>query len=353
MVTSNEPFWAGTPVCVLGGSGFLGRHLVAQLLAAGARVRTLSLPGAPLESHPDLDARTGDMMNRVALADAVAGARVVFLAAGPVGLGPTLARRMGTHRAALDAVLAAIPVTTRLVLTSSLVAVGGTTTGAVLNESAAFPNAALRVNYVQAKRATEDAAVGSGRDVVVVNPGHLFGPDDFSPSVMNQLCVMFWQGRVPMPMSGGVSAADVRDVAAGHLLAAAHGVAGQRYILGGENLRLPELFIALAAAGGLRRAVRPDFRPAAPAWLMWAAATAVACATTLTRKENPLSFEMVRLNRLCWFVSSARAEAELGYRRRPLAETLADTFRWHAARGDVSPRGLARLWMRRVPPASV
>ena len=257
---------------------------------------------------------------------------------------------MTVHSAALATILAAAPDATRLVLTSSIVAVGGTARGDVLDEAALFPNAALRVEYVRAKRAADEAglAAGRSRDVVVVNPGFLFGPDDPGPSVMGQVCVRFWRGHMPLAPGGGVSAADVRDVAAGHLLAAEHRGAGRRYLLGGVNVRFPALFAALAAAAGKRRVPLKNFRPDLPGWALWTAAAVGACAGALTGKEPKLSFELARLDRLCWFGSSARAVAELGYRPRPLAETLADAFAWHAARHRVAPRGLNRLWLRRA-----
>jgi dihydroflavonol-4-reductase len=256
---------------------------------------------------------------------------------------------MGAHPTALESVLVVLPPAARLVLSSSIVAVGGTRRGAVLDETSPFPNGGLRVDYVRAKRAAEESALAAaraGRDLVVVNPGYLFGPDDPGPSVMGQLCVQFWRGRVAFPPPGGINAADVRDVAAGHLLAAERGVAGRRYILGGENVEFPALCAALARAAGLRRIIRPSFRPAMPGAGYWIFASVAEAAHRLFGKEPIPSFEFVRLHRLRWFVSSARAEAELGYRRRPLAETLADAFAWHAGRTRVSPRGLNRLWLR-------
>jgi dihydroflavonol-4-reductase len=301
-------------------------------------------------AHPRLDELTGDVTDPAAVREVVAGARVVFLAAGPVGAGPNAARKMRAHTSALDTVLAALPPAARFVLTSSIVAVGGTADGAVLDERSPFPNAALGVEYVRAKRAADEAALGAGRvrDVVVVNPGYLFGPDDPGPSVMGRLCRRFWRGHLAVPPAGGISACDVRDVAAGHLLAAEHGGAGQRYILGGANVRFADLFAALAAAARLRRVVLPSFRPAVPHWVLWTAAAVASCATALTGRESDLSFEFARLNRLCWFVSSARAEIELGYRCRPLAETLADAHAWHTTYRRAAPRGLNKLWLRRA-----
>lgn len=347
---SPNPFWAGTPVTVFGGTGFLGRHIVSQLLAAGAAVRTLALPGPTLDPHPQLDARTGDATDPATVRAAVDGARVVFLAAGPT---PRAGARMGAHTSALDTVLAALPPTARLVLTSSIVAIGGTKRGEVLTEGSPFPNAALRSDYVRAKRAAEEVALAArDRDIVVTNPGYLFGPDDPVPSVMGDFCVRFWRGHLGVPPVGGISTCDVRDVAAGHLLAAECGTAGRRYILAGENVRWAALFAALARAAGLR-ALFPTFPVPIWPWVGSVLATAGVLASTVTGGRPFLTHEVVRMSRLRWFVSSDRARVELGYSCRPLADTLSDAFAWHAARRRVAPRGLNRLWLWRSPPRSV
>ncbi|HEY1187074.1 MAG TPA: NAD-dependent epimerase/dehydratase family protein, partial [Gemmata sp.] len=350
-----HPFWTGMQTGVIGGNGFLGRHITAALLRRGARVRTLSLPGPQVgDPHPNLETRTGDATDLETVRAAVAGARVVFLAAGPVGVGGAVARGMNTHAGALTQVLSALPDGARLVLTSSIVAVGAGRFGEVLNEDSPFPNTGLRVSYVQAKRAAEEAALAARheRDVVVVNPGYLFGPDDPGPSVMGQLCVRFWRGNVALPPGGGINVVDVRDAAEGHLLAAERGMKARRYILGGTNVLLSELFAALARAAGLRRVLLPSFRPPCPNGVFWSVAACAELWHRVTGKPPAPSFELVRMLKRTWFVSSARAEAELGYRARPLTETLADAYRWHAARTRVAPRGLNRLWLRRARAAA-
>ncbi|MFM8272623.1 MAG: hypothetical protein ACKODX_09855 [Gemmata sp.] len=189
-----------------------------------------------------------------------------------------------------------------------------------------------------------------GPDIGVVNPGYLFGPDDPGPSVMGELCVRFWRGNLAVPPPGGINAVDVRDVARGHLLAAERGACGRRYILGGTNVRFSDLFARLARAAGLRRAVLPSFRPAVPALGLWALAAVAELGHRITGKDPKPSFEFVRLFRRYWYVDSARAESEIGYRARPLSETLADAFAWHAARTRVHPRGLNRLWLTGAAP---
>jgi dihydroflavonol-4-reductase len=341
-----SPFWTDTPVCVLGGSGFLGSHLVGRLIERGARVRTLSLPSAGAPEPPrEVEALHGDVRNPAAVRAAVAGARVVFLAAGPVVVGPSADRALTAHVDGVRRVIDALPAGARLVLTSSLVTVGATRTGEVLDEGAPFTLGRLRVSYVRAKRAAEVlalAAAGRGADVVVVNPGYLFGPDDPGPSVMGRVCVRFWRGRIPFASSGGISCADVRDVADGHLLAAQRGACGRRYILAGENVRTADLFARLAAVAGFH----PRWLPALPGPVFTGIAAIAEARGRLLGEEPFPSLEHIRIQQLFWFASSERAGRELGYRCRPLDETLADTFAWHSAHARLVMRGFGRWWFR-------
>ncbi len=343
---TGQSFWAGRAVRVLGGNGFLGRHLVRKLAEQGAAVRTLSLGGAAL-IIPGVEERTGDATDPAAVRDVLDGGEVVFVTAGPVGVGGGTARKMGAHTAVIRTALDALPSRARLVLTSSIVTLGATH-GAVLTEDST-DGEDVEVEYVRAKRAAEhEALAAAGADVVVVNPGYLFGPDDPGPSVMGDVCLHYWRGHVPFAPPGGINVVDVRDVAAGHLLAAERGAAGRRYVLGGENLRLTELFAALARVAGLRRRFLPQLGPVLVTSLTRGFAAVAELQHRLTGREPFPSFELVRMNRVCWFASSARAAAELGYRPRPLRDTLADAFAWYAARTRVAPRGLNRLWLRPV-----
>ena len=118
----------------------------------------------------------------------------------------------------------------RVVHTSSVVAVGASRSGRIFDEEASFPLAGLRVPYVCAKRAAEELALqaaAGGTDVVVVNPGYLVGPEDHEPSAMGRFCVRAWKGRMILAAPGGYNFVDVRDVAAGHLLAAERGRSGR------------------------------------------------------------------------------------------------------------------------------
>jgi dihydroflavonol-4-reductase len=345
--------WQEKQVCVVGGSGFLGFHLVKQLLCQGARVRVLSLAprsGHPLWHMPDVDKRFGDLLDVDHVRAALRDCAVVFHAAGIVAVwGPALARMFDVHVTGTRNVLDAAPAGARVVHTSSIVTVGASRWREVVDEDESFNLSRLKVDYVHAKRAAEDVALqaaGRGQHVVVVNPAYLLGPEDHECSVMGRLCTRFWRGRVLLTPPGGFNLVDVRDVAAGHLLAAEHGRPGRRYILGGENRTLPEFLDALARTAGWR----PRTLPRLPAWALRAFAGLAHLRACWTRRQPYPSLQAARMQGYTWFCSSDRARRELGYHARPLEQTLADTYAWYTARGLKAPHGFLRWWLRPATP---
>jgi dihydroflavonol-4-reductase len=349
-------FWHGRRACVTGGTGLLGYQIVRCLRERGATVVVLALPprdGHPLRHEPGVEGAFGDVRDPAVVARAVAGCDVVFHAAGVVAdWGPALARMRDVHVLGTRRVLEAAPRGARVVHTSSVVAIGASTVPEPLTEDSPFRLDGLRVDYVRAKRAAERLALESaaaGRDVVVTNPGYLIGPEDHERSAIVRFCKRFWRGQVPLAPPGGFNLADARDVALGHLLAAERGRSGRRYILGGEDRTFPELMALLAEVAGLC----PRALPVAPWWALAALARFSEGRALLTRRQPYPSLQGARLNRHYWFYRSDRAAAELGYRCRPLADTLADTYRWCAARGTLRVRGLSRWWMRAAAPRRV
>jgi dihydroflavonol-4-reductase len=341
----NPRFWAGRPVCVTGGTGLLGYHLVRQLQQLGARVRLFALPppaSHPVHGNPWVECCFGDVLDAAEVRRAVAGAAVVFHTAGIVSVwGPALERMRAVHETGTRNVITAAR-DALVVHTSSIFAVGGSPRAVVMCEDSPFELEHLGVDYVHAKRAAERVALEARPPAVVTNPGCLIGPDDHERSAMGRFCSRFWRGRVPLAPPGGLNLVDVRDVARGHLLAAEYGSPGRRYVLGGENHTLRGFLDLLSEAAGLR----PRALPRVPAWVLALCARLAAGRSWLTGTEPYPAVQHVRLNRYYWYANSERAREELGYFARPLRDCLRDTYRWHLGQESMSMRGLTHWWMR-------
>jgi len=341
-------FWSGKTVCVTGGTGFVGFQVVRQLVRAGARVRSLSL--RPADTHPILTLRSvenyfGDVRDTRLVGEVVARCSVVFHTAGIVSMwGPALAQMHEVHVNGTRNALDATAPDARFVHTSSVFTVGASN-GRPLTEDDPWNVPRFRVDYVQAKRAAEElalAAAAQGRDVVIVNPGALIGPEDHELSSMGRFCLRFWKGRVPLAPPGGMNVVDVRDAAIGHLLAAERGKSGRRYIMGGDNVSYATLMRLMASVAGLRpRVIGPM-----PRWIEWLVAAGAELRAKVRKRDPYPSFQHVRLHRYTWFYDWSRAHHELGFSPRPLVESLRDSYNWFAARHSLELRNVHRFLMR-------
>lgn len=308
---------------VTGATGFLGSHLIDVLLARGTTVRALVRPqtDATALRKRGIDVVVGTLSDERALRSAASDCELVYHLAGVVShrrRDLTLLREvnvLGTRR-----VLAAVEPAARLVHVSSVAAIGPVDSPAErADESHLFPPAAAKLPYADTKHEAElavRAAAEAGRDLVIANPGFLLGPGDVH-RVSTWPVSAYAAGRLRFTTSGGLSFVDVRDVARGLVALAEHGKPGERTIFAGEegNLRWQAFFGLVAAVTGVRRRTVDLPAPIAPA--------AATLAPWLVSPDD------VRAAAHWWFVSAAKAERELGFSTRPLADTVYDTIADH------------------------
>jgi dihydroflavonol-4-reductase len=160
-----------------------------------------------------------------------------------------------------------------------------------------------------------------GLPVVCVNPSMCLGSGDYLLS-STRLVRSFLLGRIPMYTDGAVGIVDVRDAAAGHLLAELGGKAGERYLLSGRNFTFERMFADLGRMSGVPTPVRVPPRPAA----------AAAAVLGLRGRSWPLTTAEVRAAGHSWTYRSTKAQRALGWKARPHEETLEATVAWHLER---------------------
>jgi dihydroflavonol-4-reductase len=326
-------YWRGRAVALTGATGFVGHHLAGLLRRLGAEVTALVRPESPTE----LLRAAGVVCTPAALGDpdglarACRGREFVFHVAGEVSFENDWGGFVRTNVRGTQNVLAATrdAGVRRLVVTSSVVAVGGTDRPRALDETADWTLGRLRVPYVTTKRRAEQLALAASdgrREVVAVNPGCVVGPDDFRKSEFGRLCQRFWRGRVPFYFGGGNNFVDVRDVALGHLRAAERGRPGERYLLTGANRSYGAFFADLARAAGRSIArFRLPTGLAIPLAALEERHRRGRAAPRLTRAQAALAG-------LYFYFSARKAESELGYRARPFAATVRDAHEFWTGR---------------------
>jgi len=315
-------------VLVTGATGMVGNNVVRLLLARGTDVRVLvraSSSARPLAGLT-VEMAAGDVRDEAAVRQAVAGVTHVIHAAAHLHIGWTgldAARAVnvnGTRRVA-EAALAA---GARFVHVSSVDALGIGSRNQPANEQTPRTGNPLN-SYVVSKREAEDAvqaAIARGLDAVIVNPSFMLGPWDWQPS-SGRMLLDVGSRFIPLAPSGGGSAGDVRDVAAGIVAALHSGRVGENYILAGHNVPYFDLWRLFSKVGGSR----PAILPMGPLQ-RYAVGFTGDLVTKLTGREPAFNSAMLAMSALWHYYDSAKAAAELGYTNRPLEQTVTEAWEW-------------------------
>jgi farnesol dehydrogenase len=328
-------------VLVTGGTGFLGRRLVARLLRAH-ELKLLVRGGSPPAGLPTGAATvTGDVTDRASLAAAMAGCDAVVHAAALVKIVAPRAEFDRVNVGGLDNVLAAAEQAgvARLLYVSSFIALGPSERGpdGRLDESAEPLRAGRRwINDYERTKSLADAAaraaIARGVPLSVVYPAVIYGPGELTEgNIVVRHLLDLAHRRLPALLGRPErrwSYAHVDDVAAG-MARVLDAPPGGRYVLGGDNVTSAEFYRLVGELGGLRV---PSAR--LPDWLATASGAAMKLAARIAGGTPRLTPDLVEIYRHDWAYDSGRARRELGYSARTLAEGLAETFAWLRGRPE-------------------
>src|SRR6266849_2371976 len=324
---------------VTGATGFVGSHVARVLVEQGADLRLLVRSTSDLRNIEDLKAErmTGDLRDPAALKKAVSGCDAVFHVAADYRLwvrDPDEMYRSNVEgtRAILEA--ARDSGVRRVVYTSSVATMGFNSNGHPADESSPVSLANMIGHYKRSKFMAEEVAIEAGRsgmDVVVVNPTTPVGERDIKPTPTGRIVVDFLKRKFPAYVETGLNLVDATECARGHVQALEKGRSGERYILGGENLTLKQILDRLAVITGLKS-------PTVKLPYVFAFATGVVDEMVTGRlmgREPRATIDAVRMGRKMMFVSSAKAERELGWCLVPVDGALRRSVDWFRGNGYV------------------
>jgi dihydroflavonol-4-reductase len=330
---------------VTGASGHIGNVIVRKLLAQGREVRVLLRKESSLEPlrvdgslPPHLEVVYGDVNDAASVNRAMHGVRRLYHCAAVFQTRFTMPGEeelmlrtnvQGTRHVLEAAGRAKVD---RVVYTSSVAAIGcSRDPRVILNESTW--NEDPIDGYVASKTDSERLALGLqkelGLDIVYVLPATVIGPYDYKPQPNNDFILKAMQSAPPVYFANGHSYVDVEDVAEGHLLAEAKGENGQRYLLGGDNVNIKDLFGRISALCGTRKP------------LLKVGHTFVSVVGLLVEAKakvlgGPPLFTRAKAHKLIdyyGYFDSSKAASALGYTYRPIDAILLRCRDWYQRRG--------------------
>jgi nucleoside-diphosphate-sugar epimerase len=330
-----NPMSNPTTVFVTGATGFIGTKLVNELVRKGHSVRALSRSTSNRSGldNEKIEIVQGDILDPESLARGIQGCSQVYhLAAYAKNWAPDKKVFFEMNVIGMRNVFEAAKTANveRMVFTSTIVTFGPTKPGVVGDETMPRSTQHFYTEYEETKAIAEREALNFASrkfPVVLVNPTRVYGPGKMTEGNSVSLMIdQYDRGKVPVLLNGGVNVGNyvyVDDLVRGHILAMEKGNVGERYILGGENVSLKQVYRTVDEVSGKRH-----FQMSLPPSLAMVYA-----------KEEKLKAEWLGLYPQItpgwvetflqdWVYSCGKAERELGYTITPFKEGVRATYEW-------------------------
>jgi dihydroflavonol-4-reductase len=316
---------------VTGSTGFIGNVLIRELLKKGRDVKAFMRPTSDTSILEDLDIEkhTGNILDSPSLDRAFKGVDTVYHLAARITLLPwedSLIKECnleGTRNVLKACLKNGVQ---KLIYTSTIHALKEPPEGTVIDEKMPYDPANQRGEYDRSKALSSMEILEAGKNglhTVVVCPTGTLGPFDWKVSSITSMFIDYYNRKMNIGIGGAYDFVDVRDVAAGHILAAGKAPPGENYILSGERVTMRQMFAILEEVTGV---------PAPSVYVPMGLARTFSRITPLYYRlsKRPPVFTSYSLSTLRSnsFISHEKASRELGYRARTVKQSVKDTFSW-------------------------
>lgn len=316
---------------ITGGTGFLGTHIVRQLLDAGEKnIRVMASRVPAWMTDAGVESTEGSVTSVDDIAAAVKNVSAIFHLAGRVSRDNSDAVAMnrvhleGTRLISLAAKESGVKT---MILASSSGTIAVSETDEVVDETCPQPVQLIsQWAYYASKYYQERAAIENFNDtdarLVIMNPSLLLGPDDDRLS-STKVVLDFLGRRIPYCPSGGLNFVDARDAAAAFIAALDKGRHREKYLLGAENMTFAQFFGRLER---LSDVAAPAIH--VPKQIAMAGSSMIESFFKNWGRSSPVQRSEVEQAEHFWYFDSSKAMEELGFAARDPQETLNDTLKY-------------------------
>lgn len=321
-------------VLITGATGFIGNHVTRLCLEQGDEVRVMVMPGedrSPLNGM-DVEFVEGNLLDPDSLLKCVEGVEGLYHLAAVYAVwtkDPTLQYRVNVEGAnhMLRAAMAAG--VKKVVYTSSIAAIGIPKPGELANEDTMFNGWEYGNDYVLSKFMSHQMVKGlvaEGLQATMVCPGFPFGPGDRMPTPTGKLIIAILKGEMKNYFEGGMCAVDVRDVAAGHLLAMEKGRIGEAYLLANKegNMSQKDLARLVGKVAGVPDVATKEVAP----WIMKTAARVMEIWANISGNPPMTTYKTSMYAMQEIYVDPSKAINELGMPQTPIETAVEDAASW-------------------------
>jgi dihydroflavonol-4-reductase len=326
-------------IAVTGSNGHVGFNLCRKLAEKGETVRALLHKNDFALKHLNVQVVRGDLLDPGCLPAFLDGADVVFHLAARISITGDdhgMVRKLNTEGTRNILTASRQSGVKRFIHFSSIHAFRQEPLDQVLDESRELVGDEA-FSYDRSKadgeRIVMDAAK-NGFDAFVLSPTAVIGPMDWEPSLMGKAFLQLYYRQIPALVPGGYNWVDVRDIVDAAINSIDKGKKGEKYLLPGNWHSLKEVAALIEKVTG-RRTNKAEM----PFWLARVGLPFITAFSRITGSTPLYTSESLSIikksNKL---ISGAKAERELGFKSRPLEETVRDTFNWFRETGSLEKK---------------